>query len=290
MKQISYENAIQLEDLCKSFGDFQLNHISFSLPRGTIMGLIGENGAGKTTTIKLILSLLHRDSGDIRLFDQPLAGDGAKLRSRIGSVLDQGFFYEELTPKQMANVLRHCHAGWDDGYFSQLLERFQLSPEKCCKALSRGMKAKLKLALAMAPHPQLLLLDEPTSGLDPVARSQFLDLLQEFIQDENCSVLLSSHITSDLERITDYITYLRGGSLIFSEETSRLLECFAVYRCGWEDFQLLSPHQYAGYRKNTFGCDVLISNRKEFSISHPDAVLDPASLETIMTLFAQPAF
>ena len=287
MKQMTYENAIELEGLSKSFDDFQLKDISFALPRGTIMGLIGENGAGKTTTIKLLLSLLRPDSGTIRLFDRPLNGDDPYLRSCIGSVLDQGFFYEELTPKQMANVLRRCHPHWDDRYFAQLLDRFGLSVGKRCKDMSRGMKAKLKLTLAMAPHPQLLLLDEPTSGLDPVARSEFLDLLQEFMQDENCSILLSSHITSDLERIADYITYIHQGRLLFSEETTSLLENYAVYRCGWEDFQQLSACQYAGYRKNAFGCDVLIQNRDSFTQEHPDAVLDPASLEDIMTLHAQ---
>jgi len=159
----TYENAVQVDSLCKSFSDFQLSDVSFTLPRGTIMGLIGENGAGKSTTIKLLLSLLHKDSGSIQLFDQPLEHDGYELRLRIGSVLDEGFFYEDLTPGQMAKVLSHCHPRWDSDHFDALLRRFQLDPSKKFKEMSRGMKVKTKLAIALAPHPQLLLLDEPTS-------------------------------------------------------------------------------------------------------------------------------
>lgn len=285
----TYENAVQVDSLCKSFSDFQLSDVSFTLPRGTIMGLIGENGAGKSTTIKLLLSLLHKDSGSIQLFDQPLEHDGYELRLRIGSVLDEGFFYEDLTPGQMAKVLSHCHPRWDSDHFDALLRRFQLDPSKKFKEMSRGMKVKTKLAIALAPHPQLLLLDEPTSGLDPVARSQFLDLLQEFIQDENCAVLLSSHITSDLERVADYITYIHQGKILLSEETAELLDRCAIWRCTPEDVRKLTSNQYISVRKNAYCCDVLIGDRRAFLSTHPDAILDPASLEEIMTLYAYKA-
>ncbi len=287
MERIHCDYAIEAKGLCKSFDDFQLQNISFSLPCGTIMGLIGENGAGKTTTLKLLLGMLRREQGSVRLLNLLPEENEAEVKAHTGTVLAQGFFYEELSPKQMNTILRRCHPFWDEAYFLQLLKQFGLPLQKRYKDMSQGMRAKLKLAAAMAPHPQLLLLDEPTSGLDPVARSQFLDLLLEFIQDETCSILLSSHITSDLEKVADYTAYLHQGRLLFCEETSLLLEHYAVVRCGWQDFQQLLPEEYVSYRKNAFGCDVLIRDRNVFSARHPEAVLDPASLETIMTLYAE---
>lgn len=286
MKQLSYENAIQVDGLCKSFDGFQLKDVTFTLPRGTIMGLIGENGAGKSTTIKLLLSLLQKDSGSVNIFDRPVDRDDIELRSSIGSVLDTGFFSGEMTPREMCSIMAHCHPHWDKDSFNALLTRFQLDPSKKFKDMSRGMKVKLKLAVALAPHPQLLLLDEPTSGLDPVARGQFLDFLRDYIQDENCSILLSSHITSDLERVADYITYLHEGRVLFSKETSELLESYGIWHCTDAEWNTVSSDQYINIRKTSFSCDVLIPDRREFLKNHPDAIVDPASLEDIMTLYA----
>ena len=197
------ENLIEITHLCKQYGAFSLNDVSLTLPAGSIVGLIGENGAGKTTTLKALLGLIRPDSGQISLMGMDAQRAGVQAHEQIGVVLDECCFHEHLTPIQLEHILAPLFPGWDHGYYASLLERFTLDSRKPVKALSRGMKTKLSLACALAHHPRLLILDEATSGLDPVVRSEMLDLFLEFIQDESRGILMSTHITTDLERVAD---------------------------------------------------------------------------------------
>ena len=203
-------SAIEVRGLCKHYRDFSLRDVSFTVPGGSIMGFIGENGAGKTTTIKSILGLLHTDGGSISVLGRDPVTDRRAIGQDIGVVLDGSFFYEGMRAKDISAVMSRLHSRWDKESFASYCKRFALPMEKPFKEFSKGMRAKLALTTALAHHPKLLVLDEATSGLDPVVRSEMLDLFLEFIQDEEHSILLSSHITSDLEKVADYHVHPRG--------------------------------------------------------------------------------
>ena len=213
-------NAIEIKNLSKKYKGFSLDNVSFNLPKGTIMGLIGENGAGKTTIIKTILDISFKDKGDIKIFGKDM---NKNLREDIGVVLDDGFFSDFLKANSLPNIMKNIYKNWDNEKYFYYLKRLSIPEDKIIKQLSRGNKMKLGIALALSHNPKLLILDEPTSGLDPIVREEILDIFQEFIQDEENSVLVSSHITSDLEKIADYITFIHSGSLVFSRELDELL-------------------------------------------------------------------
>ena len=215
--------AIEVSNLRKKVKQFQLNDVSFSLPTGTIMGFVGENGAGKTTTIKCILNLLKKDAGTIKLFGVNSTDDNLAIKEQIGVVLDDIHFPESLTPQQINKFLQKTYINWNPPYYFELLKQLKVPINKPIKEFSRGMKMKLSITIALAHHPNLLILDEPTSGLDPIVRDEILDLFLEFMQDENHSILFSSHITSDLEKIADYITFIHEGEILFSENKDDLL-------------------------------------------------------------------
>ena len=219
---------LEVDSLSKHYADFDLKDVSLSLPKGAIMGLVGTNGAGKSTTIKLILNLIRRDGGSVRIFGKDNIGEEAAVKERIGVVFDECFFHDNLKPSQVSKVMGHIYKDWDEAYFFRLTDRFALPRGKVVKEFSRGMKMKLSIAAALSHHPDLLLLDEPTSGLDPIVRNEILDLFMDFIQDENKSVLLSSHITSDLEKVADYIAYIHGGRILLSDEKDALVERYGV--------------------------------------------------------------
>ena len=224
-------SAIEVRGLCKHYRDFSLRDVSFTVPGGSIMGFIGENGAGKTTTIKSILGLLHTDGGSISVLGRDPVTDRRAIGQDIGVVLDGSFFYEGMRAKDISAVMSRLHSRWDKESFASYCERFALPMEKPFKEFSKGMRAKLALTTALAHHPKLLVLDEATSGLDPVVRSEMLDLFLEFIQDEEHSILLSSHITSDLEKVADYITFIHAGKIVFSKTKDDILEQYGVVKC-----------------------------------------------------------
>ncbi|MEG0110552.1 MAG: ABC transporter ATP-binding protein, partial [Oscillospiraceae bacterium] len=200
-------NSIEINSITKAYKDFVLDNVSFNVPYGSIVGFIGENGAGKTTTIKAILNIIRINSGSITVFDKDIKANAKDINKDIGTVLDGSFFYEGMEARDIAPVMRRLYKTWDDTYFTQLLSRFSLPANKVIKEYSKGMKMKLNLATALAHKPKLLILDEATSGLDPVVRNEMLDIFLEFIQEEEHSILMSSHITTDLEKIADYITF-----------------------------------------------------------------------------------
>lgn len=214
------ENILEIKNLSKKYDSFELKNINIELPKGTIMGFIGENGAGKTTTIKSILNIINKDSGQIKIFG--LDNKETKIKEDIGVVLDDSFLSEYLNPLDINKIMKNIYKNWDEKLYFKYLEDFKLSKEKISKEYSNGMKMKLKIAVALSHHPKLLILDEPTSGLDPIARNEILDIFQEFIQDENKGIFVSSHITSDLEHIADYITFINNGEIIFSKTNTNL--------------------------------------------------------------------
>lgn len=277
------ENILEIKNLSKKYDSFELKNINIELPKGTIMGFIGENGAGKTTTIKSILNIINKDSGQIKIFG--LDNKETKIKEDIGVVLDDSFLSEYLNPLGINKIMKNIYKNWDEKLYFKYLEDFKLSKEKISKEYSNGMKMKLKIAVALSHHPKLLILDEPTSGLDPIARNEILDIFQEFIQDENKGIFVSSHITSDLEHIADYITFINNGEIIFSKTKDELLESYGIARCSKEQFDKIKKEDYIKYKKNKYEYDVLIENKYEFRKNYNISVIDKTSLEDIMLIY-----
>ena len=280
-------SAIEVRGLCKHYRDFSLRDVSFTVPGGSIMGFIGENGAGKTTTIKSILGLLHTDGGSISVLGRDPVTDRRAIGQDIGVVLDGSFFYEGMRAKDISAVMSRLHSRWDKESFASYCERFALPMEKPFKEFSKGMRAKLALTTALAHHPKLLVLDEATSGLDPVVRNEMLDLFLEFIQDEQHSILLSSHITFDLEKVADYIVFIHEGQIVFELPKDEMLEKFAVVKCARGGQSALAAAHILGVQESRFDTQVLVDNAPEVRRANPGAVLEAARIDDIMTFFAK---
>ena len=278
--------ALELENVCKSYPDFSLKNVSFQLPSGCIMGFIGENGAGKTTTIKSILDLITYE-GTVRILGEDSRKSGKALRQEIGVVFDANYLPPNFNVRNLALIFRNIYQNWDDSLYRDYITRFSLPLDKKIKDFSKGMSMKLCIAVALAHHPRLLILDEATSGLDPVVRSEILDLFFDFIQDEGHSILLSSHITSDLEKIADYITFIHNGEIIFSKQKESLLGKYGVLKCGKKDFTGVDRSLLAGYRENTFGIEALVNNRADFKRRYPELIVDSPSLDEIMVFYGK---
>ena len=251
-------NAIETRELTKSFKGFTLDRLSLVLPSGCILGLIGENGAGKTTAIKLLLGILKADSGSASVLGQDISGDMGRVKEEIGVVLDEPGLPEKLTMKQLGNIMPNIYKSWSREDFSAYIRRLDLPEDKPYKDFSRGMKMKLGLALALSHKPRLLLLDEATSGLDPVVRDDVTDLLLDFTRDEGHSVLISSHIVSDLEKVCDYIAFLHKGKLMLLEEKDVLLSEYGLLQCSKEEAETIEPSAIIGRRDNPYGCRLIV--------------------------------
>lgn len=280
-------SALTVSGLTKRYEGFTLADISFEVPQGTITGLIGENGAGKSTTLHSILGLVHRDGGEISILGAPAEGLQPEARENIGVVFDGTNFSEELTPKRLNKVLKGVYSSWDEGYFLALSNKLSLPVSKKIKSFSKGMKAKLSIAAAFAHHPKLLILDEATSGLDPVMRDDMLDMFLEFVQDEENSILLSSHITSDLEKVADHIIFLHEGRLIFSKPKDELLENYGIVKCGAAQFEAIDRQDIITCRKQEYEWQVLVSDRNSAQKRYPNAMVIPASIDEIMLLYVR---
>ena len=283
------DNILELHQVCKTFPktNFTLDHVSFSVPYGSIMGFVGENGAGKTTTISCVLNTVSKDSGTIKIFGKELADTDTELKEKIGVVYDGDNFPAYWTAEQLSDVMQGLYANWDNDLFKKYLNDFRLLPNQKIKSYSRGMTMKLAVAAALSHHPQLLILDEATSGLDPIMRDDMLDVFLEFVQDENHSILLSSHITSDLEKIADYITFIHNGKLIMAASKNDLVYNFAVMRCKESQFLELDPGDILVYRKRDYQIDVLVSNGNEIQRKYRNAVIDHVSVDEIMLLLVK---
>lgn len=275
------ENCISVRDLCKRFDGFSLDHVSFDVPKGRIVGFIGENGAGKSTTIHLILNTLKKDAGEIRVFGREHTDPAVK--NEIGVVYDACNFHDVFTPRDIERMLSGVYPTWDGALYQNYLTRFQLPLQKAVKSFSKGMKMKLSIACALAHRPRLLILDEATAGLDPVVRDEILDLLLDFLQDEEHSVFFSSHITSDIQKIADYVVLLHQGKVVFEEEKDTLLDRYGILRCARST--VVPPQDYIIRRETGVSVEYLVRDREAAGRKYPKAVADAASLEDIMLFY-----
>ncbi len=251
-------NALEIRSLTKTYPGFCLDNLNLTLPSGCILGLIGENGAGKTTTIKLILDMLRRDSGTVTILGRDNRDNLRLTKEDIGVVMDSIGLPECLNARQVGKIMARIFARWDGEYYTNLVESLDLPWDKKFKDFSRGMKMKLGIAVAMSHQPKLLLLDEPTGGLDPVARDQVVELFLDFTRQENHAILISSHIVSDLEKLCDYIAFLRRGKLMLLEEKDRLLEEYGLLHCTAEQLEELDPEAVRSKKVTPYGVEALV--------------------------------
>jgi ABC-2 type transport system ATP-binding protein len=275
-------NALEIKNLCKTFPGFSLDHLSLNLPSGCILGLIGENGAGKSTTIKLLLDLIRPDSGTITI----LGTEHTRLsREDIGVVLDEVGIPECLTAPQVGKVMKNLFKNWNSARYSELLDQFSIPDGKIFKEFSRGMKMKLGIAVAMSHGAKLLILDEATSGLDPVVRDEVVNMLSEFTREEGHSILISSHIVSDLEKLCDYIAFLHKGKLMLFEEKDVLLGKYGIVYCTHEQLPLLSPAAVLHRKENPYGAEVLMLREAV----PEDWKISPVSIEELFVFMVKEA-
>ena len=281
------KNVIEIKDLSKTYDKFKLDNINLNIPKGIIVGLIGENGAGKTTLIKSILNLINIDSGDIKIFDKNIKESDAIIKEDIGIVLDNMFFPEILNAKDINLIMKDIYKNWDSDLYFNYLEKFDIPLSKKIKDLSKGMRKKLEIITALVHKPKILILDEPTSGLDPVVRDEILDMFLEFIQDENNTILLSSHITSDLEHIADRIVFIDHGKLIMDEDKDEILDNYGILKCKKDVFKNISKEDIISYKKGKYEYQVLVSNRSKIKRKYKDYVIDKITLDELMVLIVK---
>ena len=281
------DNVLEIRELSKDYGDFVLDKVSFSLPRGVIMGLIGENGAGKSTTINCILNETQKTGGEILILGKDHISDEIEIKDKLGVVFDENHFPDIFTAEEIGKFMSGVYSGWEWSTYRQFLEIFELPKDKQIKDFSKGIKLKLAFAVALSHKAELLILDEATSGLDPIIRDDVLDMLIDFVQDESHSVLVSSHITSDLEKVADYITFLHKGKVVFSHEKDDLVDNYGIISCGAAIFDRLDKTEIIAYRKEDYQYKVLVKNRDKAVKNYPKAIVSPATIEEIMLFYVK---
>ena len=283
MKEIN--NVIELKNVVKDYGDFKLDHISFAVPEGSVCGFIGQNGAGKTTTINLILDIINRDDGKINLFGKPVDKDHAYVREDVGVVFDEMGFHEFMTAKDINIMMKNIYKNWDEVAFFDYLKKFSLPSKKKCGAFSRGMRMKLQISVAMSHKAKLLIMDEPTSGLDPIVRNEMIGIFRDFVVEEDHTILLSSHITGDLEKIADEVVFIDGGKIVFSGNKDEILEKHGILKCKKEEASKVSEALIIGVEKEAYSTSILVNDRHAAAKLYPDMVIEEAALEDIMIYY-----
>lgn len=278
------KNAIEIKNLTKKYDGFKLDNINLNIPKGLIIGLIGENGAGKTTLIKSILNIITIDKGSIKIFDKDYKKEDYLIKEDIGVVLDNMFFPEILNAKDICCIMKDIYKNWDSNLYYNYLSKFDVPTSKKIKDLSKGMRKKLEIVTALSHKPKLLVLDEPTSGLDPVVRDEVLDLFLDFIQEEDNTILLSTHITSDLERIADRIVFIDKGKLIMDESRDDILDNYGILKCDIDYFNNIDKKDIISYRKGKYEYQILVANREKIKNKYKDCILDKITLEELMVL------
>ena len=278
-------NALEIRNLTKSYPDFTLDNLNLTLPGGCILGLIGENGAGKSTTIKLILDMIHKDSGTVTILGRDNGKNVELIKEEIGVVLDEAGIPECLTVTQVGKVMKHTFRNWDAAEYARLTQKLGLPDKKPFRDFSRGMKMKLAIAVAMSHNSRLLILDEATSGLDPVVRDEVVEMFSEFTRDENHSVLISSHIVSDLEKLCDYVAFLHKGKLMLCEEKDRLLEEYGLLYCTAEELRQLPSEAVRYVKENPYGAEAMVRRS-----AVPDGLhVSPISIEELFVFMVKEA-
>ena len=278
-------NVIELKNVTKDYGDFKLDNVSFVVPEGSVCGIIGQNGAGKTTTINLILDVIKRDAGEISLFGKNVDKDSASLREDIGVVFDEMGFHEFMTAKDINIMMKNIYKNWDSEEFFAYLKKFSLPSKKKCGTFSRGMRMKLQIAVALSHHAKLLVMDEPTSGLDPIVRNEMIGIFREFVLEEDHTILLSSHITGDLEKIADEVVFIDGGRIVLAGNKDEILEKHGILKCKKDDVEKISKSLVVSTEMSSFGAEVMVNDRQAAAKLYPEMVLEPALLEQIMIYY-----
>lgn len=279
--------ALVVKNLSKDFGDFLLDQISFSIPSGSIMGLIGENGAGKSTTINCILNEIRKTSGEVLVFGKDHLEHEADIKNQIGVIFDECCLPELFSALEIGKVCSRVYEKWSQHTFEKYLTEFNLPRNKPIKNFSKGMKVKLSFALALSHNARLLILDEATSGLDPIMRDEILNILLDFVQDEQHTVLFSSHITSDLEKVADYITFIHQGTILFSHPKDDLLDNYGVIHCGAATFDSLDKSEVISFIKHDFEWQVLVTDRRKAEATYKHCIIDKASIDDIMLFYVK---
>lgn len=279
----SSDEILSVHDLAKDFKDFSLKSLSFHLPRGYVMGFIGPNGSGKTTTIKLIMNLLRKDRGEIKVFGLDHQEHAQEIKNRIAFVFDENHYYEELSIRDMGRIVASFYSSWEPKVFAQCLKDFDLNPKQKIKQLSKGMKMKFSLAVALSHQAELLIMDEPTAGLDPLVRYELLEVLTTMIQDERKSVFFSTHITSDLDKIADFVTFLDHGQMVLSAPKDDILERYGIVKGASELLTTETNTQFIGLRTNQYGFEGLIRDKASLPQHFKGrVVVERPTLEDIM--------
>ncbi|MCZ7407414.1 MAG: ABC transporter ATP-binding protein [Parvimonas micra] len=274
--------AIEIKDLVKQFDNFKLGPINLTIPKGTIVGYIGQNGAGKSTTIKLLLGLLNKDSGEIKILDE-INPSSVGLKDKLGIVFDDLLVPEEMTLIDVEKFCSRVYSKWNKNSFYGFKEKFNLPEKKIIKNYSRGMKMKLSMAVALSHNAELLILDEATSGLDPIVREEILDLLLDFMQDENHTILISSHILSDLEKVADYIAFINDGKILFMETKDELKENYGICTLSNEEVTSIDEEAIVGRRVHSFGQELLVKK----NLIPNGIIFQKPSIEDIMIYFVK---
>ncbi len=282
-----YKNAIEINGLTKKYDGFTLDNISFNVPKGSIMGFIGQNGAGKTTTIKLLLNLIKKDSGTIKMLGLDNDKNEREIKSQISAVFDELPFHDLLNANQLSVILSDVFEGWDKNTYFNYLDRFSLPRKKKFGEFSKGMKMKLQISAALSHGAKLLIMDEATTGLDPVVRNEILDIFLEYLQDENNSILLSSHITTDLEKIADSVTFIDKGKILLSGGKDDIVESHALLKCKKSEYKEIAPEDYISARLTDFGAEVMMPDREKAVSKYSGLTIDNTTLEEIMLFYVR---
>ncbi len=279
------ENAIEIKNLTKKYDGFTLDNISFNLPKGSIMSFIGQNGSGKTTTIKSILNIIKRDSGSIKMLGLDNCEHEQEIKEQIAAVFDEIPFHDDFTAKNLSIMFSGLYKNWDSVKFAEYLDRFALPSKKKISKLSKGMKMKLQIATALSHGAKLLIMDEATTGLDPVVRNEILDIFLEYLQDETNSILMSSHITSDLEKIADSVCFIDKGKLLISGYKDEILSSHAMIKCTKADYKEIAPSDFISARTNEFGVQLLTADRAAAKEKYSGLAIESTNLEDIMLYY-----
>lgn len=280
-------NAIEIKHLNKNYKDFGLKDISLTIPVGSVMGLIGENGAGKSTLIASILNMTNCDYEAIRIFGKDICEKEKEIKEDMAVIFDNTHYNLEFTPEFIGKMLSKVYKKWDMSLYYDYLETFNLPMKKKLKTFSRGMKMKLEFAIAFSHGAKLLILDEATSGLDPVFRDEILEILRKYTEDEDHTILMSSHITSDLDKIADYIAYLHNGELLFVKTYDEVHENYGIINCSREMYEALNPDDIVSYRKEAYSYKVMVKNRMEIQKTIKNLKIERASIEDVMLYYAK---
>ncbi|HES1563205.1 TPA: ABC transporter ATP-binding protein [Streptococcus pyogenes] len=277
------EYSIVATELKKDYGEFNLN-VSVKVPKGNIVGLIGENGAGKSTFLKLILGLIESNGGSFEILNEKKINENRMILENIGVVIDDNVIPENLNIIQVNRIMNDIYEQWDEEKFYRLTEELKLNKDKKIKEYSKGMKMKLSLMVALSHNPELLILDEPTTGLDPVVREQILDMFLDFVQDSSHSILFSSHIMDDLEKIADYIVFLKNGRVLLSEKKDNIIYEWGVLRCEEEKLKNIEEKYIIAYRASSYGYDVLVNDKETIKEIFEEVIIDDATLNETMLI------